>query len=92
MTTIAPCPFCGYDDVEIDEVDVLRIAVNCPECECIGPVSRIGVEEAIDAWNNAHKIRELLAARRKALEAVKADAGPDFMSQAPNEGDGVYRP
>ena len=43
--TIVPkvlaCPFCGFDDVQLDEVDMGCFAVCCPECECIGPVSRM---------------------------------------------------
>mgnify|MGYP000852741110 FL=1 len=30
MTTINPCPFCGHDDVEIDEVRPGEYAVDCP--------------------------------------------------------------
>ena len=52
MTTINPCPFCGHDDVEIDEVDLHRFAVTCPECECIGPVFG-AVMDAINAWNGS---------------------------------------
>jgi Lar family restriction alleviation protein len=51
-TEIQPCPFCGHEDVEIDEVDHNCFAVCCPECETIGPIKRTTVEEAITAWNN----------------------------------------
>lgn len=54
MTTVMPCPFCGHDDVEIDEVDRGCFAVCCPECEAMGPVSRICVENAIEGWNRPH--------------------------------------
>jgi Lar family restriction alleviation protein len=51
--TILPCAFCGYDDVEIDEIDTGIIAICCPECRTIGP-HQDGVqttEEAIEKWN-----------------------------------------
>ena len=52
MTTIHTCPFCGHEDVEIDEVDLGRFAVTCPECECIGPIFP-SVMEANRAWNGS---------------------------------------
>ena len=52
MTTINHCPFCGHDDVEIDEIDLGRFAVGCPECECIGPIFP-QVMDAIRAWNGS---------------------------------------
>ena len=52
MNEVKPCPFCGHDDVYIDEVDVMRFAVSCPECECVGPI-RDAVEDAIEGWNDA---------------------------------------
>ena len=52
MTTINPCPFCNYDDVEIDEVRPGEYAIDCPECECIGPI-KPEIMEAIKCWNLA---------------------------------------
>ena len=52
MTTIYPCPFCGHEDVEIDEVAISEYAVDCPECRAIGPIC-IGIMGAIAAWNGA---------------------------------------
>lgn len=46
-----PCPFCGHEDVEIDEVTTQEFAVDCPECRCIGPI-RDTVMEAISFWND----------------------------------------
>lgn len=81
MTTIAPCPFCGFDDVEIDEVGTSEFAIDCPECRAIGPI--VGsVIEAINLWN-------VRAPER--LRNIKSEPR-DFLSQALNEGDGVYRP
>lgn len=48
--TIHPCPFCGWHDVEICEVEPGRIAIDCPECECIGPFAD-SVDDAAAKWN-----------------------------------------
>ena len=50
---IKPCPFCGHDDVEIDEIDKGIIAIFCPECMTIGPHQdgEQSTEEAIRKWN-----------------------------------------
>lgn len=53
MTTVLPCPFCAHDDVEIDEIELRCYAVCCPECGCIGPVTRTNTDGAITAWNKA---------------------------------------
>lgn len=51
--TILPCAFCGYDDVEIDEIDTGIIAVCCPKCKTIGPHTdgAHSTEQAIQKWN-----------------------------------------
>lgn len=48
---IAACPFCGFDDVEIDEVRIGEFAVDCPKCEAIGPIKPSEME-AISYWND----------------------------------------
>jgi Lar family restriction alleviation protein len=50
---ILPCAFCGYDDVETDEIDSGIHAVCCPECQTIGPHTdgEHSVEQAIEKWN-----------------------------------------
>lgn len=75
MTFINPCPFCGHDDVEIDEVRVGEFSVDCPECECIGPI-KPEVMEAIKAWNGATQTivnRALLAASKDLISRITLD-------------------
>lgn len=48
---IQPCPFCGHDDVEIDEVAPSVFSIACPECGAIGP-DRGTVMESISFWND----------------------------------------
>lgn len=48
--TILPCPFCGFADVQIGEPEPGRIAIDCPECACIGPFGN-STEEAAGLWN-----------------------------------------
>ena len=57
--TIKPCPFCGYDDVEIDVIDVGIVAICCPECMTIGP-HQDGQRwtQAIEAWNRRAPVVE----------------------------------
>jgi hypothetical protein len=66
--TIDDCPFCGWHDVEIGDISPLRIAVDCPECWCIGPGADT-VPGAIALWNWAGVSRKM-AARRKAPQAA----------------------
>ncbi len=66
MTTIMPCPFCRHDDVEICEVEPGRIAIDCPECECIGPFAD-SVDEAIAKWNAPHSMNLSLDAEVKKI-------------------------
>jgi Lar family restriction alleviation protein len=51
--SINPCPFCGHDDVEIDEIEIGIIAICCFECLTIGPHQdgMQSVELAIEKWN-----------------------------------------
>ena len=53
MIEILPCPFCGYRYGKICEVEPGRIAIDCPDCECIGPFAD-SVEEAAEWWNTPH--------------------------------------
>lgn len=63
---IKPCPFCSHVDVEICEVEPGRIAIDCPECECIGPFADT-VEEAVDLWNVPTLVAEAFDAERTTL-------------------------
>jgi Lar family restriction alleviation protein len=50
---ILPCPFCGNDDVLVDEVKPNVIAITCEECQMIGPHADLdqSLEVAISRWN-----------------------------------------
>ena len=50
---ILPCPFCGNDDVVVDEVKPNVIAITCDECQMIGPHADLdqSLEIAIQRWN-----------------------------------------
>ena len=50
---ILPCPFCGNDDVVVDEVKPNVIAITCDECQVIGPHADLdqSLEIAIARWN-----------------------------------------
>ena len=50
---ILPCPFCGNDDVVVDEVKPNVIAITCDECQVIGPHADLdqSLEVAIQRWN-----------------------------------------
>ena len=50
---ILPCPFCGNDDVLVDEVKPNVIAITCEECQVIGPHADLdqSLEVAIQRWN-----------------------------------------
>ena len=50
---ILPCPFCGNDDVVVDEVKPNVIAITCEECQMIGPHHDTdqSLEVAISRWN-----------------------------------------
>lgn len=51
--TILPCPFCAFDDVQIDELETELISVVCPECGTIGPDGR-DTMTAVMLWNRRH--------------------------------------
>lgn len=52
--TVKDCPFCGAENIEIDEVGTAEYAVTCQECRAIGPI--LGdVMEAINTWNTRRK-------------------------------------
>ena len=60
MIAILPCPFCSWSDVEVCEVEPGRVAIDCPECECIGPFADTP-EKAAELWNAPQlKLRQSL--------------------------------
>ena len=50
---ILPCPFCGNDDVVVDEVKPNVISITCEECQVIGPHHDTdqSLELAVSRWN-----------------------------------------
>jgi len=34
--SIDPCPFCGHDDIEVDEIEIGIIAICCPSACALG--------------------------------------------------------
>lgn len=58
--TIKNRPFCGHDDVEIEEVGHAEFSVTCPECRAIGPVGS-EIMSAIADWNKAGRLEETTA-------------------------------
>lgn len=50
---IMPCPFCDNEDVEVCEVELGTFAIDCPECQCLGPFAD-DIETAILRWNAPH--------------------------------------
>lgn len=72
MTTVMPCPFCEYDDVYISEIEPGRLAVDCPNCESIGPFADT-VEDAARLWNVVHD--KSLKLDRLTREAKEVSAG-----------------
>ena len=48
--TVKDCPFCGAENIEIDEVSIGEYAVTCQECRAVGPIMG-DVMEAITTWN-----------------------------------------
>ena len=63
-STIAPCPFCGSQDVSVADVcgDGSRYVVECDNCNAKGPFyfeknnfDNITKQDAITLWNKASK-------------------------------------
>ena len=72
------CPFCGGREIEVSKIDERTWAACCRGCNSIGPYrERQSILGALDAWNT------------RTRKPARQD---DFLSQAFNEGDGVYRP
>lgn len=77
--TVLPCPFCGDPDPAIDEIEMDIWAVCCNECGAVGP------HQSDDGVTN-------LGPKAIELWNKRGSNRPDPLSQALNEGDGVYRP
>lgn len=66
MSDIKHCPFCGNQDVQIGEPEPGKIAIDCPECECVGPFG-FSIESAIELWNIPSMVEEAHVAERATL-------------------------
>jgi Lar family restriction alleviation protein len=51
MEKLKPCPFCGYEDIEVGATDFNYYA-DCLKCEARGPLEDKEAK-AIEAWNKA---------------------------------------
>jgi len=55
---LAPCPFCGKTDIEMDDLgedvdDGSPVWMGCcAHCGAIGPASNVGRSEARELWNS----------------------------------------
>ena len=72
-TELKPCPFCGSDNVSIQDMSDGGFCVECQDCPCVlGDISWGGYhigeganegefstpEEATEKWNTRHKLAE----------------------------------
>jgi len=50
--TIKPCPFCGNDELDVEDIEMGIFAVVCVVCNTIGPHQdgEQSVETAISKW------------------------------------------
>ena len=46
---VEPCPFCGSENVEIDEAGVAYVTF-CLDCDAQGPVAN-EIKKAVEKWN-----------------------------------------
>ena len=46
---VEPCPFCGSENIEIDEAGIAYV-VFCVACEAQGPVAS-EIKDAVEKWN-----------------------------------------
>jgi Lar family restriction alleviation protein len=53
MEKLKPCPFCGFEDIEVDRGEFSSHA-TCIKCEAQGPLEE-SVAKAIEAWNKAYR-------------------------------------
>ncbi len=57
--TARPCPFCGCDSLELDDVGINTWAVSCPSCNTLGPCDAgQDVIEALRRWNTLPEAQE----------------------------------
>jgi Lar family restriction alleviation protein len=51
--TIKPCPFCGNDELDVEDIEMGIFAVVCVVCNTIGPHQdgEQSTDEAVGKWN-----------------------------------------
>lgn len=79
MSEISNCPFCGHEDVELDEIEPGRYAVTCPECECIGPFSELGLEHAAAVESAIYKFNRRFARADQKIEWMQSPAAAEYV-------------
>lgn len=73
MSMINPCPFCSHDDVQVAEPATGRYAIDCPECECVGPIKDDALD-AIRAWNSASTSSAFVMSNQDLDKAIETAA------------------
>ncbi len=71
---ILDCPFCGSDNVVVDEIDKDIIAICCEECQVIGPHTdgTHSLALAIEKWNKAARWPKTLPATPRWAKELEA--------------------
>lgn len=63
-----PCPFCGKDDLYIDDLEneTRKWRVICRRCGARGPAAKENRKEAVYLWNDRKQIPPTLKIPRRA--------------------------
>lgn len=56
---LAPCPFCGSSEVEMDMTESNWPAVRCNFCGTLGPCTDLHSDEAAKAWNARATLKDI---------------------------------
>lgn len=94
-TPIAPCPFCGNENVDCERYDVPQprllyrnekhqYTCHCKQCNAMGPYKDTA-EAAIEGWNGPKQVHDECLAEIKRLKESVADIMALF---TPSESEG----